>query len=136
MKDCWFGKIENCSFIKTNPNLNPNNIFQEVYILSEGSVKFCFFLTFNAIISSIFPKNFIETHDVSQKIWIFTSSISTILVNFMDFFTLKKTNDISIYKLISAVFWLGIIWDRLLNNCTKLYLYWNSTSSNIKIERS
>ena len=44
---------------------------------------------------------------------------------FQIFFTFtgyKKTNNVSIYKIISAVFCLGIILDRLLKNCAKLYI--------------
>ena len=47
-------------------------------------------------------------------------------VNFLDFFT--KTNDVSIYKIISAFFWLEIILGRSLKNCSKLYWYWISSS--------
>ena len=40
-------------------------------MLSEENVKFCFLVTFNVIISLIFPGNFIEIHQVSQKIFYF-----------------------------------------------------------------
>ena len=53
----------------------------------------------------------------SLRRWIFTSSILTIFDNFLDFFTLtsyKKGNDVSIRNIISAVFWLRIILDKLL----------------------
>ena len=56
-------------------------------MLSQESAKLCFFVTFNIIISHIFPKNFIEIHQVCQEIRIFTSSILTIFVNFLNFFT-------------------------------------------------
>ena len=45
--------------------------------------KVLFFSQFIIITSYIFPENFIEIHQVSQKIWNFTS----IFVNFVDFFT-------------------------------------------------
>ena len=51
-------------------------------MLSEESVKLCFLVTFNIIVSYIFPENFIEIHHVSQKMRIFTCSILTIFVNF------------------------------------------------------
>ena len=108
----------------------------EKMILSEEGVKVCFLVTFNSIICYNFPEIFIEIHQVSQKLWIFTSSILTILAKFLDIFTLtcyKKSNDISIYKIISAVFWVGIILDRLLKNCIKFYKYWISSSSNMKV---
>ena len=47
----------------------------------------------------------------------FPFSILTIFINFLDFFTFicyKKTNDVSIYKIIPAIFLLGIVLDRLL----------------------
>ena len=34
----------------------------------------------------------------------------------------KKTDDLSMYKLMTAVFWFGIILDRLLKNCTTFIL--------------
>ena len=68
----------------------------------------------------MFPKNFVEIYQVSQKIQIFTSSILTIFVNFMDFF-----NDVSFHKIISTAFRLGIISDMLLKNCI------NSKSINV-----
>ena len=37
------------------------------------------------------------------------------------------------YKIISAVFWLGIILDGLLKSYIKLYLYWIGSSSNMKV---
>ena len=74
-----------------------------------------------------FPENVIEIHQVSQRLSIFTYSILTISVNFLDIFTFtcyKKPNDVSVYKIISTAFWLGIILDRLLKNCIKFYKYW------------
>ena len=88
------------------------------------SVKFCFLVTINIIISYIFPENFIEIYQVSQKIWVFISLILIIFVNILDIFTFtcyKATNDVSIYQKISAVFWLGIILHKLLKNYIKLY---------------
>ena len=52
--------------------------------------KVLFFVTFDVIISSNLP-NFVEIHQVSQKIGIFTSSFSTVFVNFMDFLTFTCT---------------------------------------------
>ena len=56
-------------------------------------------MTFNMIISEIFPENFIEIHHVDQMIWGLFSSIFAIFANFLDFFDiylLQKTNDVSI----------------------------------------
>ena len=56
-------------------------------MLSDESVELCFFTTFNIIISYIFPGNFIEIHQVSQETQIFTSTILTTFVNFLNFLT-------------------------------------------------
>ena len=106
---------------KRNPRHNSKNVFSR-NILSEES-KALFSVTVNIIISYIFSENFIEIHQVSQKIWIFTSSILTIFVNFLDFFTFtcyRKANDVRSYKIIVAVFWL--ILDKLLRNFIKLLI--------------
>ena len=66
--------------------------------MSEENVKLCFVVTLNNI-SCIVAKNFFEIHQVSQKIWIFTSSIWTVFVNFLEIFTFtcyKKTYNVSI----------------------------------------
>ena len=74
-------------------------------MLSEEKVKLCFLVTFNMIINYVFSENFIEIHQVSQKIRIFTSSVLTIFVNFWGYFSLLlKNTDVSIYEIISAVF--------------------------------
>ena len=60
-------------------------------MLSEEKVKLCFLVTFNMIINYVFSENFIEIHQVSQKIRIFTSSVLTIFVNFWGYFSLFVT---------------------------------------------
>ena len=75
------------SFKKRNPRHNPKNIFKKNYCLKR--VKLCFLVTFNIIINYIFPENFTEIHEVFQKIWIFTSSILTIFVNFFSSISLR-----------------------------------------------
>ena len=52
-------------------------------ILSEEKLQLFFTVTFNIIISYIFPKNFIEIHQVSQNVLIFISF--TTFANFLDF---------------------------------------------------
>ena len=89
-------------------------------ILSKESVNLCFSVI---IISYLFPENFIEMYQVSQKTLIFAS---VILILFCQFYLLQK-------KIISAVSWLGIILDGLLKNCIKLYYYWTSSSSIMKV---
>ena len=57
-----------------------------------------FFVTCNIIISHIFPENFIEVSEVVQKIRIFSPSILTVLIDFLDFLTFpcyKETNDVA-----------------------------------------
>ena len=97
---------------KKNPHLIPKNIFQKIY-WREG--KALFLVTCNIIISYIFPKTFIEKV-FSIRFYLF-SSIFFIFV----FTCYKKTNNVSIFNLVSAVFWLRIILDRLLKNYIKLY---------------
>ena len=76
------------------------------------------------LIRQVFPENFIEIYQVSQRILVFPSSILTIFFNFLDIFIFtyyKTINDVSIYKKINiSSFWLGIILDKLLKNCIKL----------------
>ena len=58
-----------------------------------------FLVTFNIIISQIFPKNFIEITQNVQSLQRFFSSILTIFINCMDFFIFlcyKETNEFSI----------------------------------------
>ena len=79
----------------------PSWLFQNKF--SRDRVKPCFFLTFNITISYIFSENFIEISQVTQKIWRFFS----FNIDFSDFLTFpywRKTNDVSIYELMSAFF--------------------------------
>ena len=69
------------------------NIFQK-NILSE-ECKALFLVSFNIIISYIFPENFIQIHQVSQKILVFTYSLLTIFVSFWK---------VSVHMIISPVF--------------------------------
>ena len=68
-------------------------------VCSKEKVNPWFFVTFNIIISHIFPENFIEIPLVAQKIWRFFPSILTIFIDFLDFLTnpcYKETKDDSI----------------------------------------
>ena len=68
-------------------------------VFSRERVKPCFFVTFNIIISHIFPENLIEIPQFVQKICRFSPSILTIFTNFSDFLTFfccKETNEITI----------------------------------------
>ena len=62
---------------------------------SKGMVKPWFFVTFNIIISHIFPKIFNEIPQVVQKIWI--TSLSK-LANFIDFHRFFGFSDISLLQ--------------------------------------
>ena len=88
-------------------------------MLSAESVKFCFLVTFNITLSYIFPENFIEIYQVSQNICIFASSILTIFINLLDF---KKANDVSIYKIVSVVFWLRINLNNDISFCLQVQM--------------
>ena len=57
------------------------------------------FVTFNIIISHVFPENFIEIPLVVKKIWRFFPSILTTFIDFSDLLTFpcyKETNDVSV----------------------------------------
>ena len=57
-------------------------------VFSKGRVTLWFFVTFNIIISHIFPENFIEIPQVVQKIWKISLSILAIFIEFHQFFGL------------------------------------------------
>ena len=95
-----------------------------INISSREKVKPWFFVTFNNIISHIFPKNVIEIPQVVQKIWRFSLSMLTIFINFMTFPYYKETDGNSIKQMMSAFFYFQFTLNRLFNNCfIKLYWY-------------
>ena len=56
------------------------------------------FVTFDIVISHVFPENAIEISRVVQKIWRFSPSILTIFIDFSNFLTFiccKETKDVS-----------------------------------------
>ena len=55
-------------------------------VSSKVRVNPCFFVTFNTIISHIFPENFIEIPQVIQNIWRISLSISAIFIDLNQFF--------------------------------------------------
>ena len=55
-------------------------------VSSKERVKSWFFVTFNIIISYIFPENFIEIAQRVQKIWRISLSILAMFINFHQFF--------------------------------------------------
>ena len=61
--------------------LPPLLVFPKKYLLERGPN-----VTFNIIISHIFPENFIKISQVVQKIWRFSTSILTNFINLWDFF--------------------------------------------------
>ena len=69
------------------------------YVSSKKRLKAWFFVTFNIIISNIYPENFIEITQVVQNLWRISLSILAIFINFLDFLTFpfyKETNDASL----------------------------------------
>ena len=102
----WYGDIHFLQFLtlkRLRGNLiHPCCLSENVF--SRKIVKPCFFVTFNIIISHIFPGNFTEIAQVVQKIWRFSPLILTIFINFSEFLTFpccKKTNEITIKRMIS-----------------------------------
>ena len=79
-----------CLFLKSlkafNPQFDPSCVFSK-NVSSRERVKPWFFLTFNIIISHIFPENFIEIILAVQRIWRFSPSILNIFINFSGFLT-------------------------------------------------
>ena len=67
---------------KKNPRLNPKNMFQKICCLKR--VPSFALATFNFI---IFSGNFNEIHQASQEIGIFTCSILTIFIYFLNLLT-------------------------------------------------
>ena len=98
------------------------NIFKNV--LSEVSVKLCFSVTFNIIISYIFPKKIHKNSSSLSGDMNFYFFGINYFCHFLDFFTFtcyKKTNDISIYMIVLRI---------VLSYINK----WISSTSNNKVE--
>ena len=101
-------------------------------------VKPCFFVTFNIIVSHIFPENFVDVSHIAQRIRRFSPSILTIFIDFSDFLNFssrKETSDFSIQQMISSIFYFQAIINSLFNNFINLYWYWISSSGNMKVGR-
>ena len=79
-----------CLFLKSlkafSPQFDPSCGFSK-NVSSRERVKPWLFLTFNIIISHIFPENFIEIILAVQRIWRFSPSILNIFINFSGFLT-------------------------------------------------
>ena len=100
------------------------NIFKNV--LSEVSVKLCFSVTFNIIISYIFSKKIHKNSSSLSEDMNFYFFGFTYFCHFLDSFTFtcyKKTNDISIYMYV-------IVLRIVLSYINK----WISSTSNMKVE--
>ena len=65
-------------------------------VSSKERVKPWFFVTFNIIISNIFPENFIEIPQVVHKIWSFSLPIFAIFIDFLTFPCYKETDDVNL----------------------------------------
>ena len=93
--NCWGRGGE----INLTPCL-PFWFFQKSIFWREGQILI--FVTFNIIISHIFPENFIKNPHIVQRIWRFFPPILTIFIAFLDSFMFpcyKETNDHSIFLL-------------------------------------
>ena len=97
-----------------------------------------FFVTFNTIICHIFPETFIGIPQVVEKTWRLSLSILAIFSNLYHFFgffditMLQKTNEVSLYQMMSTFFHFQHTSNKLFNNCIKLYYYYTSSSWNMK----
>ena len=69
---------------KSGGSIWPNLWFFKTFF--RGGMKLLFFVSFNIIISGIFPENVIEIPQIVQKIWKFSLSILIIFDNFSGFF--------------------------------------------------
>ena len=77
----------------------PSNFGFSKNVSSEERVKPWFFVTFNIIISHIFPENFIGIPQVVQKIRRISLSTLAIFIDFLKFLSFpchKEANDISL----------------------------------------
>ena len=77
-------------FVYFNPKKSRESHFDplchfSINVSSKERVKPLFFVTFNVIISHIFPENFIEILQIVQNLWIISLSILTIFVDFHRF---------------------------------------------------
>ena len=105
---------------KSDPHF-PRGFYKNPF--SRESVKPCSFVTFNIIISHTFSESLFKISQLVQKIWKFSSSRLTILINFGVFYTFpcyKKTNEARIKQMMSAFFfYLQSTSIRLLDSCLK-----------------
>ena len=65
-------------------------------------------VTFNVIIAYIFLKDFIEIYQSLSEYMNYYFFSFHQFFGFIYFYMLQKTNDISIYKIVSAVFLIGL----------------------------
>ena len=90
-----------------------------------------FFVSFIIIVSHIFSASFVEFPHIVQRIWRFFPSLFTIFINFWIFFKIScydENNGVSIWQMISAVFYFQPTLYSFFNNCIKLYWYYISSS--------
>ena len=112
----------------------------EFYIFSKNvsskeRLESSFFVTFNIIISHIFPEYSIEILQDVQKLWRISLSVLAIFINFTDFLTLpcyKETNNVNLDQMMSAIFHFQHTLNIFFNNCIELYWYSISFSRNMK----
>ena len=101
-------------------------------IMSEESAKLLF-VTFNCHHKFHFSGKFHwNLSSLSEDMNFYYFNYYRQFHGFFYLYLIQRTNDLSIYKIISSAFWPGIISDMLLKNCIKLHLYWISSSSDMK----
>ena len=87
-------------------------------MLSEESVKLCFLVTFNIIISYILPKNFIEIYQVSEDINFYFFDFNYFLSIFWIFLFLLATK---ILMMSASIRYYQQFFGLEFKNCIKLY---------------
>ena len=87
-------------------------------MLSEESVKLCFLVTFNIIISYILPKNFIEIYQVSEDINFYFFDFNYFLSILWIFLFLLATK---ILMMSASIRYYQQFFGLEFKNCIKLY---------------
>ena len=99
----------------------PCGFFKNVFF--RESVKPVFFVTFDIILSHIFPKNFIEIIQVVQKIWRFSPWILTFSLTFLIFWHFSAAKKLRTPAYNKWFLYFQPTQNKLFNNCMKLCRY-------------
>ena len=102
-RDVGWGRWRNCKNLTLTLKMlgdefDPSPCGFSKNVFFRESMEPCFFVTFNILITHIFPETFIEIPQLVQKIWRFSSSILTIFINFSNFSTFPCCKETSTYN--------------------------------------